>query len=345
VALDNNPIAVATLKANFPRVPVLDADILRTPTTEILSVAGLARGEPTLVIGGPPCTPFSKSGFWLEYKRESRDPNASLLDEFARVVVEARPEAFVLENVQGLTYRTHTAQLRRLLDRLHGAGYSPHAKVLNAADYGVPQLRKRVFIVGRRDGKPFMFPAPTHTGWTEHSRRIDPRLEPFVTAGEVLKELLPGEAELGEIVNGQFAELAASIPPGQNYLWHSDRGNGQPVFRWRSRYWTFLLRLDPDRPATTLQAQPGPYVGPFHWENVRGPSGREHARRLRVPEMLRLMAFPDSYKLIGSRADIQRQLGNAVPVDLGKVVIRALLEQLELLPAGDALDYQQGSLL
>jgi DNA (cytosine-5)-methyltransferase 1 len=117
------------------------------------------------------------------------------------------------------------------------------------------------------------------------------------------------------------------------------------VFRWRSRYWTFLLRLDPNRPATTLQAQPGPYVGPFHWENVRGPSGQEHARRLRVPEMLRLMTFPDSYMLIGSRADIQRQLGNAVPVDLGKVVIRALLEQLELLPAGDALDYQQGSLL
>jgi DNA (cytosine-5)-methyltransferase 1 len=345
VALDNDPIAVATLKANSPHVKVLDADILRTSTAEILRAAGLAREEPTLVIGGPPCTPFSKSGFWLEYKRESRDPNASLLDEFARVVEDARPEAFVLENVQGLTYRTHATQLRRLLSRLHEAGYNPQAKVLNAADYGVPQLRKRVFIVGRRDGQPFHFPDPTHTGWTEHSRSIDPHLQPFVTAGEVLKELLPGEPEPRELVNGQFAELAASIPPGQNYLWHTDRGGGEPVFRWRSRYWTFLLRLDPDRPATTLQAQPGPYVGPFHWENLPGPAGREHARRLRVTEMLRLMTFPDGYRLVGSRADIQRQLGNAVPVDLGKVVVRALLESLGHLPAGDAPAYQQGSLL
>ncbi|HVB45794.1 MAG TPA: DNA cytosine methyltransferase, partial [Streptosporangiaceae bacterium] len=88
------------------------------------------------------------------------------------------------------------------------------------------------------------------------------------------------------------------------------------------------LRLDPDRPSTTLQAQPGPWVGPFHWENMRNDRGDLRARRLRVPEMLRIMTFPDDFVMVCSRADAQRQLGNAVPVDLGKVVIRALLEQL-----------------
>src|SRR5699024_1829903 len=89
-----------------------------------------------------------------------------------------------------------------------------------------------------------------------------------------------------------------------------------------------LLRLDPERPSTTLQAQPGPYVGPFHWENLPDAQGALRARRLRVPEMKRLMTFPDEYKFVGSRADIQRQMGNAVPVELGKAVSRALLTQL-----------------
>jgi DNA (cytosine-5)-methyltransferase 1 len=292
-----------------------------------------------MVIGGPPCTPFSKSGFWLEEKRTSADPNASLLDEYVRVVREARPEAFVLENVQGLTYRTHSAQFSRLLAGLRGLGYNPQWKVLLAADYGVPQLRRRVFVVGRRDGKQFVFPQSTHSGWSERDRIVDVTKLPYVTTREVLADLLPGEPEDEEIVEGEFAELAAEVPAGQNYLWHTSRYGGRDVFKWRSRYWTFLLRLDPDRPSTTLQAQPGPWVGPFHWENVRNGRGELRARRLRVPEMLRIMTFPDDFITVGSRADAQRQLGNAVPVDLGKVVIRALLEQLgHLAPSSSRTD-------
>lgn len=329
IATDYNDPALDTLRANFNDTATLTGDIREVPTEKILDAGGLRAGQPSLVIGGPPCTPFSKSGFWLEQKRESRDPNASLLDEYVRVVRDARPEAFVLENVQGLTYRTHRGQFDRLLRGLGELGYNPQWRVLLAADYGVPQLRRRVFVVGRRDGEAFTFPAPTHSGWSERDRKVDVTKLPHVTAAQAFSDL-PRLSEVAddEIVDGQYGELAAEVPPGQNYLWHTPRYGGRDHFEWRSRYWTFLLRLDPNRPSTTLQAQPGPWVGPFHWENIRTSAGVERARRLRVNEMLRLMSFPDDFKIGGSRADVQRQLGNAVPLELGKAVVGALMSQL-----------------
>lgn len=336
VATDYDDRALATLRANFPQTPTVSGDIRRTPTSALLDAAGLGVGDAALLVGGPPCTPFSKSGFWLEEKRNSIDPDASLLDEYVRVVREAKPEAFILENVQGLTYSTHRSQFGRLLKDLETLGYNPQWRVLLAAEYGVPQLRRRVFVVGRRDGLPFHFPLPTHGGWSERENRSHPNRLPFVTAGQVIGDLLPGTPEPEEVVDGAFGELAAEVPPGQNYLWHTDRYGGRPVFKWRTRYWTFLLRLDPNRPSTTLQAQPGPWVGPFHWENVPTERGHERARRLRMPEMLRLMTFPDDFKIVGDRATAQRQIGNAVPVELGKVVIRALLQQLGYLERSES---------
>lgn len=327
VATDYNEPALTTLARNFPHAKSINGDIRTMASDRLLEMAGLQSTEPVLVVGGPPCTPFSKSGFWLEQKRESRDPNASLLDEYVRVVRDTRPEAFILENVQGLTYSTHRAQFDRLLKSLTELGYNPQWKVLLAADYGVPQLRRRVFVVGRRDGRAFQFPEATHSGWSEHTRKFNTDLIPHVTASQAF-EGLSYEQVNDEYVDGQYGELAAEIPPGQNYLWHTERYGGRNRFEWRSRYWTFLLRLDPGRPSSTLQAQPGPYVGPFHWENVVSQSGEMRARRLRVSEMLRLMSFPDDFKVPAARAEVQRQLGNAVPLELGKAVARALLTQL-----------------
>lgn len=329
VATDNDASARDTYLANTPDVPYLVDDIREVSTDELLAAGDLQVGEAGLVVGGPPCTPFSKSGFWLAEKRESRDPNASLLDEFVRVVREAQPEAFILENVQGLTYRTHAIQLNRLLRGLAEAGYNPSYRVLLAADYGVPQLRKRLFVVGRRDGEPFVFPERTHSGDSEHTkRRANDPLPLHVTAGEAFVGLLE-VPEPQEVVRGQWGDLAAEVPPGENYLWHTERKGGRDVFKWRSRYWTFLLRLSPDKPASTVQAQPGPWVGPFHWENTQDPqSGNLCARRLRVAELKRLQTFPDDFTIIGGRDVAQRQLGNAVPVALGQAVVAALAHQL-----------------
>lgn len=328
VATDYDENALKTLTTNMPTTPVVPSDIRECSTGELLAAADLKRGEAALVVGGPPCTPFSKSGFHLEEKRTSTDPNASLLDEYVRVVAEAQPEAFILENVQGLTYGTHHKQFQRLLDQLREIGYNPSWRVLLAADFGVPQLRRRVFVIGRRDGKALAFPCTSHSGWSERDRVVDASKLPFVTAGQAISHLLPGQPEPGELVEGTFADLAAEVPPGENYLWHTVRGGGRDTFKWRSRYWTFLLRLTPDRPSTTLQAQPGPWVGPFHWENLINGQGAPRARRLRLPEILALMTFPADFLIVGDRQRFQRQLGNAVPVELGKVILRSVAEQL-----------------
>jgi len=325
-AVENEADAAATLRANQfdgDSTAVIERSILEVSTEELLERAGAEVGGVDLVFGGPPCTPFSKSGYWLEYKRKGLDPNATLLDEFTRIVGEAKPRAALLENVHGLAYRNHNARpFEKMMDQLRAAGYSVAAKVLNAADFGVPQLRKRLFVYATRDGEPPAFPSPTHSGWSETSRHIDERLLPYVTSEQIIGDLVDRDdlAEPNELVAGKYGHLLPEIPPGGNYLhFTAERGYAEPLFRWRSRFWTFLLKLDPDRPSTTIQSQPGPYIGPFHWND----------RRLRLLEVKRLQTFPDNYKVAGSRRSAQVQLGNAVPPILAAVVAGQLIDSAQ----------------
>lgn len=308
--------AADTMEKNFADLasPVIRQSILEVPTREILRAAGLpGRERPDLLVGGPPCTPFSKSGFHLEWKREGLDPDASLLQAYTRVLTEAKPRAFILENVYALTYNNKASKpaFNRLLREITQAGYDYRWDVLNAADYGVPQARPRLFVVGVPRGAVVpALPAATHHGTWERrsSGRADGRRH--VTAGEAL-DGLDACPEPEEAVRGKWGHLLPGIPPGSNYLHYTaERGHPQPVFEWRSRYWSFLLKLDPLKPAPTIQAQPGPNVGPFHWEN----------RRLRVPELKRLFTFPDDFELVGRRASIQAQMGNSVPPLLARRV-------------------------
>src|SRR4029079_18765534 len=146
-----------TMEKNFAHLasPVIRDDILDVSTRSILRAAGLrGRERPELLVGGPPCTPFSKSGFWLEWKRAGLDPDASLLQAYTRVLAEARPRAFILENVYALTYDNKASRpaFERLLREIDEAGYACTGRVLNAADFSVPQLRPRLFIVGAPKG-------------------------------------------------------------------------------------------------------------------------------------------------------------------------------------------------
>jgi DNA (cytosine-5)-methyltransferase 1 len=282
-------------------------------TRDILKAGGLSsRNRPELLIGGPPCVAFSKSGFWLDWKRDGIDPAASLLQAYTRVLAEAKPRYFILENVYALTFNNKASRpaFERLLKEIEAAGYKYDHRVLNAADYGVPQARPRLFIVGcrRRDKLPEL-PEATHHGRWERRETMGGPL-PHVTTGEVLADLIT-EPESEEVVRGQWGHLLPDIPPGENYLHYTtERGHPDPIFEWRSRYWSFLLKLDPNRPSPTIQAQPGPNVGPFHWDN----------RRLRVPELKRLFTFPDDYAFVGKRISVQSQVGNCVPPKLARQV-------------------------
>lgn len=318
-SVEYDPDACRTLRANFPSTVVLQSDIRTASTQDMLAVAQLEPGEPDLLVGGPPCTPFSKSGYWLEYKRRGLDPDASLLEHYLRVLDEARPRAFLLENVFALAYRNHNrVWLKRLLQVFEELGYAVAHETLLAADFGVPQRRQRLFILGSLDGHP-MFPAPTHGGPHETRRNWDRSLPQHVTTSEAIGDLAERDEllEPEEVVGGKYGHLLPDIPPGDNYLFYTaKRGHPSPLFGWRKRYWSFLLKLDPHQPSPTIQAQPGPYIGPFHWSN----------RRLRLPEIKRLQTFPDDYEIVGSRRSAQVQVGNAVPPLLAEQVARSLLE-------------------
>jgi len=318
-AVERDGDAADTMEKNFSALtaPVFRSDILDVPTSDLLRAAGLrGRSRLDLLVGGPPCTPFSKSGFWLEWKRDGLDPDASLLQAYTRVLREARPRKFILENVYALTYNNTASRTayERLLREITEAGYDYRTKVLNAADYGVAQSRPRLFVIGAERGARLPeHPTPTHNGPWERRATGGGDLR-HVTTGEALEDLIT-EPEPGERMTGQYASLLKDVPPGGNYLHYTaERGHPEPLFKWRSRFWSFLLKLDPDKPSPTIQAQPGPNVGPFHWEN----------RRLRVPEVKRLFTFPDDFDIVGTRVRAQYQLGNSVPPLLAFHVARSV---------------------
>jgi DNA (cytosine-5)-methyltransferase 1 len=325
VALDVDHDSCESVRRSRPRWPVIEASVFEVPTRDILSRAGLTRRAVDVLIGGPPCQPFSKSGYWARGdSRRLDDPRASTLGAFLRVVEEALPRAILFENVEGLAFAEKDEGLRLLLsgldevNRRRRTHYRAVYTALNAAEFGVPQLRERFFLVAARDGTLLRFPEPTHQPPGDEQERLrGVAREPYRTAWDALADVAPAPEE-DLRARGKWAALLPSIPEGQNYLWHTERGGGLPLFGWRRRYWNFLLKLAKDRPSWTIQAQPGPSVGPFHWES----------RRLSVRELCALQTFPRDVTIRGGRTSAQRQVGNAVPSLLAEVLARAIRTQL-----------------
>lgn len=318
VAVEMDGMCCKTLRHNR-RWPVIHRDIHDVPSSEILACAGLVRGEAELLVGGPPCQPFSKSGFWATGdSKRLKDPRASTLDAYLRVLEDALPQAFLLENVAGIAFKGKSEGLEYLRERVAevnrrtGASYKFETLRVNASHYGVPQTRERMLIVGHREGLKFGRLDPTHSPVPGNGSRFDfetSTLLPSTNAWDAIGHLethVDGELSL----SGKWADLLPSIPEGENYLYHTDRGGGEPLFGWRRRFWNFLLKLAKDKPSWTLTAQPGPATGPFHWDN----------RHLSAMELCALQTFPSGYKVLGTRAEVQKQVGNAVPSALAELV-------------------------
>lgn len=305
-----------TLRRNRPRWPLAEpGDVHDLTPAQVLEQAKLKPREATLLVGGPPCQPFSKSSYWVngDAPRLS-DPRASTLDAYLNIVEAVLPQVLILENVKGFAYRGKDEGHRRLLDGIahinakRSVNYKAATLHLNSADYGVPQLRERVFVIARRDGGDISAPPPTHA--PPDSLHVRAGLDPYRTAWDAIGDLDidPWPEELAP--TGQWADLLKSIPEGENYQWHTRRGRGKRLFAFRSKFWSFLLKLAKARPSWTIQAAPGPATGPFHWKN----------RVLSLRELARLQTFPDAYEITGDRRAAHKQIGNAVPPAIGELL-------------------------
>ncbi len=308
-----------TLKKNRPKWRLAEpGDVHQLSPKEILKQAGLRPRELVLLAGGPPCQPFSKAGYWATGDSgRLKDERSWTLNAYLALVEHALPETLILENVRGLAFNGKDEGLILLKSGLQAinkkakVAYTPYVLQINAADYGVPQLRERIFVVASREGKNFRLPEPMYGPKSTTG-------EPYRTAWDAIGDLDVDTwpEDLG--VTGTWADLLPSIPEGHNYLWHTPKGGGMPLFGWRTRYWSFLLKLAKNRPSWTIQAQPGPATGPFHWRS----------RKLSVRELCRLQTFPDDYEITGSDRERRQQVGNAVPPALGELFgleIRRLL--------------------
>ena len=321
-AADNNSRCSESYGHNFLDVPFFRESAGRIDEHVLDQLThGAAFCGVDLLAGGPPCPPFSKSRFYR--KEKPRALADSVADEtinaYLRVLDLVRPRAFILENVAGLAYKVHESALEHIMLHATELGYSVTSQVVNAADYGVPQIRERFFVVGMLGAK-FEFPSPTRAK-SPGTSLLDATLLPWATAGEAISDLDTAENadDSGHFAGGQHHELLRLVPPGDNYLYFTaKRGHPDPKFVWRSRYWSFLLKLSPDLPAWTIQARRSNNMGPFHWRN----------RILRIEEIKRLQTFPDEWHLAGTVEQQWRQIGNAVPPLLAEQLGRAIHDQL-----------------
>lgn len=323
LCVEIDPVARSTLKRNRPSWTLAEPGDIHQQTSEaLLAAAGLRRRQLDLLAGGPPCQPFSKSAYWAHGDaKRLKDPRAATLQAYLGIVEGTLPRVVLLENVRGLTYSGKDEGLSLLVRGFHGinqrqgTNYALTVCHLNAAHYGVPQFRERVFVVADSAGRHFCLPAATHGDTSD--------VQPWRTSWDAIGDLDTQPTPSHLLPTGKWAALLPSIPEGQNYLWHTPEGGGEPLFGWRTRFWSFLLKLSKERPSWTIQAVPGPATGPFHWRS----------RLLSTRELCRLQTFPDSYVIEGDRRSAQRQLGNAVPCAIGELLGHQIRQQLLGLPS------------
>jgi DNA (cytosine-5)-methyltransferase 1 len=247
VAVEIDKDCVETLRSNRDW-PLIDRSIHEVSSSELLKTARLEPGEADLLFGGPPCQPFSKAGYWASGdSRRLDDPRADTVSAYLRALRDSRPRAFLMENVAGLAFRGKDEGLRliqRTLESINetcGTNYRASLLVLNAADFGVPQIRQRAFLIGARDGSFFGELIPTHQPVASDDQgklALSGRRAPYLSAWDAIGDLENNDSpEL--FLRGKWADLLPSVPEGKNYLHFTERGGGAPLFGWRRRYWNF----------------------------------------------------------------------------------------------------------
>jgi DNA (cytosine-5)-methyltransferase 1 len=317
-AVDAWEVACKTYASNFDH-PLLPADLGLVSGADLIAKFSPDGRRPDLVAGGPPC-----QGFSIQRIGDDHDTRNNLVVEFARLVLEMRPRMFLMENVPGLKGKRGQGFASQLESMLGAGGYRVRSVLVNAAEYGIPQLRRRIFYYGWLDGavNPFSFPAPTHTEKT------------FRTVWDAIGDLPsppddfdPTEADplhrrmrLSEL----NLERLRHIPPGKGFeslpveLRVDCHKNGPLKIGHRNVYG----RLAPDEPASTITGRfdsftRGKFAHPFEHRNIT------------LREGARLQSFSDGFRFQGSQEEIAALIGNAVPPKLAAIVAKAILTNLQ----------------
>lgn len=324
---------------NHPKVKVYNCDIKDFGIKILNDDMGIKKGDIDLIVGGPPCQAFSTVG-----KRLIDDPRGKLFQEYYRVLKELEPKIFLFENVKGLLSIQKGELLKTILTLFETLDYKVKVKVLNSADYGVPQIRERVIIIGTKLNNEFNYPEPTHSNKKDNI--FEQILKPYLTLAEAISDLpfIKSNEESFEYSNNpknEFQKLMRKNAPKKlmdhnapnnnemlvklmEYL--PDGGTPQDVpeyLRPTSGFQNTYCRLWWERPAPTIT------------RNLSTPSSSrcihpKAPRPLTTREGARLQCFPDDYIFYGSRSSKNLQIGNAVPTFLSIALKDSIKKHLEM---------------
>jgi DNA (cytosine-5)-methyltransferase 1 len=359
LGLDLDAAAITTYRHNLDGAAGVAASVEDVTGPDLLDAAGLDRVD--IVIGGPSCQGFSTHGRRSGWVRED-DPRNFLYKHYARLLQDLQPSLFVMENVPGLLYFDDGAFGRMVIEEFERLGYKLHHKLMLAADYGVPQLRKRLLIVGTKSHLPFQFPSPTHMGAYRRdaialwNRRLEqhPDLRRHLTVWDAISDLPPvpagGGAEETGYQNAPETDYQRRVRGASLVLWdhqatplpqvHLDLvrhvAEGQT---WRDiprellpeRFarirrtdsTNLFARLDRTRPAYTITTQAYNVTTGCYTHPLQD-------RALTAREAARIQSFPDSFRFIGNLTSKFAQIGNAVPPLLAEAMGHAVRGHLGL---------------
>jgi DNA (cytosine-5)-methyltransferase 1 len=336
VVVERNPHAAETIRKNRPQVPLIAKPVEEVTKSEILEAAGLRQGEATAVVGGPGCQSFSTAG----QRASLADPRGVLFRHFVRLVTDTEPRFFVMENVRGILsaavrHRPLAERgpghprlqadeqlgsgFRLMLSELAGTGYHIVFGLANAADYGVPQTRTRLVVIGSRDGEAVCLPTATHS---KDGSGGKPRWVSF-------REALYGFEEEPEYepLSPSKCELLQLIPAGGNWrvlpAEQRERAIGAAYRSWGGRS-GFLRRLSWDEPSPSVTTTPN--------SKATMMCHPEETRPLSVGECARLQQFPPDWVFEGPLTQRYMQVGNAVPLGLAQAIGDELMRLLQRQP-------------
>lgn len=341
------PMAQA-YSSNHPTVKMYNKDIKDFSARDLTKDLCIKKGDIDVIVGGPPCQAYSTVG-----KRMADDPRGKLFQEYHRILKELRPKIFVFENVKGLLSMQGGNLIKTIVSLFESIGYHMQMRLLNAADYGTPQIRERVILVGTLDSKPFEYPKPTHYN-PELGTPTDSSLKPYVTLGEALGDLphiKTGERASKYACNPQndYQRLMRANAPEELKEHEVPKNNARMValmealpdggtpkdipeeLRPKSGFANCYCRLWWNKPSTTITRNLGCPSSSrcIHPRDPRPLSTREGAR---------LQGFPDDYVFYGSRGDKHLQIGNAVPTFLSMAIKNSVKSYLNGIRINDRTD-------